>query len=725
MLLSSFLGNMMATSVFIIAGVVIAVFVFIAKIYNKAKQGQALVVTGARGIRVAFSGAIVIPVFEKIETMDITLKTIVISRTSGDGLVCKDNMRADIKVTFFIRVNQTVDDVKQVAQSIGCQRASHKESLVTLFDAKFSEALKTVGKRFDFVELYNSRDDFKREILNIIGTDLNGYVLDDCAIDYLEQTPLTEMDESNILDAEGIKKIISLTSDQKIQANKIEKEKEKTITKQNVEARETVLELEKQLAETEAKQNREILTVRAREHAETEKVREEERLKAKSARIAVEEELEVAEENKLREVLVAQRSKERTDAIELERVEQARLLEATEKERIVELAQIEKQKAVEEEKRKIQDVIRERVAIEKTVVQEEENMKNIRAFAEVDRTKKVAITLAEKEAQEALVKQIKSAEAAKESAEHLAKQQLIDAQAAEAASKHQAIATKTLADARAAEAAAIGLSEAQVMEAKAAAREKQGEAEASVIESHAEAEAKGIKMKGEAQAQADEQLGFTMAKVNLEKGEADAKVIALTADAEEKKGIVEAKVLAEKLHADAKGIEEKANAMQKLDGVGQAHEEFKLRLDKEKEIELAKINIQKDIANAQSEVISEALKASKIDIVGGETMFFDQIIGSITKGKSVDRMVEGSQVLTQIKDTFFDTDSGQSFKHNLKTFVDQFGISAADLKDLTISTLLIQLIGQADGDTKKILGNLFNIAKTNGIGDIPISTLNM
>ena len=92
-------------------------------------------------------------------------------------------------MAFFVRVNKTVQDVMQVAQLLGCDRASRESALVELFDAKFSEALKTVGKQFDFVDLYNSRERFKEEILNIIGTDLNGYVLDDAAIDYLEQTP--------------------------------------------------------------------------------------------------------------------------------------------------------------------------------------------------------------------------------------------------------------------------------------------------------------------------------------------------------------------------------------------------------------------------------------------------------------------------------------------------------------------------------------------------------
>ena len=55
--------------------------------------------------------------------------------------------------------------------------------LKSIFEAKFSEALKTVGKKFDFIELYEARREFRDEILNIIGTDLNGYILDDCAID--------------------------------------------------------------------------------------------------------------------------------------------------------------------------------------------------------------------------------------------------------------------------------------------------------------------------------------------------------------------------------------------------------------------------------------------------------------------------------------------------------------------------------------------------------------
>ena len=190
-----------------------------------------------------------------------------------------------------------------------------------VFEPKFSEALKTVGKQFDFVELYNTREAFRNKILEVIGSDLNGYVLDDCAIDYLEQTELEKLNPNNVLDAEGIKKITDLTAHEITLANQITREKEKTLKKQDVEAREAILELERQQVDAEEKQEREIAEITARQEAEASVVKEQERQRAELARITADEEIAIAEENRLRAVIVAAKSKERTDAVETERVE--------------------------------------------------------------------------------------------------------------------------------------------------------------------------------------------------------------------------------------------------------------------------------------------------------------------------------------------------------------------------------------------------------------------
>ncbi len=684
------MSNIANIAIIVVVALVLLIvlyFIIIAIFYRKIPQGESLVRTGFGGTAVAFDkGLYVIPVLHKVEIMDISIKKIEIERTGVNGLICKDNIRADIKVAFFVRVNKSVEDIINVAQTIGCNRASEIDTLRSLFDAKFSEALKTVGKKFEFVELYEARREFRDEIVNIIGTDLNGYILDDCAIDDLEQTSLGVMKADNILDAEGIKKITELTAAQNIKSNLIKRDEEKIIRKQDVEAREAILELDKQLAEKEEQQKREIANIKSREEAETLKVSEEERLKSESARISTEEKVKVAEENMQRQIIVASKNKQRTEAVETERVEKDRMLEATERERIVTLAQIEKEKVVEVEKKNIQDVIRDRVMLEKGVVEEQENMKDIEAFKTADRDKQVKITIAEANAEEALISTIKAAEAQKEAAKQKAEEINIEAQAQKEASEKEAEARKTLAEAQAKEEATMGMSEAQVMHAKADAREREGLVEAIVIEKKARAEAAGIQAK---------------------------------AEAVREEGLAEAEVIKEKALADAAGIEEKAEAMKKLDGVGKEHEEFKLRLDKELQVDLAHINIQKEIADAQAEVIGEALKAANIDIVGGETMFFDQIVGQITKAKGIDRLVQHSDNIQDVKDAILGSEDVKgNLLEKIKEFATKYGISSEDIKNLTIANILLDLKQKTtDPDENNLFTNLYNLANGLGLSD--------
>ncbi|MBA3502495.1 MAG: hypothetical protein H0T65_19180, partial [Deltaproteobacteria bacterium] len=137
----------MAIMLIAVGGVLLlGILILIARTWRQVDQGRAMIVNkmGAEP-KVTFTGAIVLPIVNKMEIMDLSVKTIEVARKGKDGLICADNIRADIKVTFFVRVNKTVDDVLRVAQEIGCIRASQQQTLEELFQAKFSEALKTVG----------------------------------------------------------------------------------------------------------------------------------------------------------------------------------------------------------------------------------------------------------------------------------------------------------------------------------------------------------------------------------------------------------------------------------------------------------------------------------------------------------------------------------------------------------------------------------------------------
>jgi uncharacterized membrane protein YqiK len=579
----------------------------IAKFYRKVEQGKALIVNKMKAEpEVTFTGATVLPIIHKAEVMDISVKTIEIDRRGKEGLICRDNIRADIKVTFFVRVNKTIEDVIKVAQSIGCARASDPRTLEELFSAKFSEALKTVGKQLDFVDLYTKRDEFRDAIVNLIGRDLNGYVLEDAAIDFLEQTPLAALDPLNILDAQGIRKITELTAAENVRTNQFTNHERKAIKKQDVEAAEAIFELERQEADAKAKQQREIESVKARELAELQKIQAEERLRSEQARITTDEAVAIAEENKKRQIEVAEKNRERVIGVETERVEKDRMIEAVARERAVELAQIEKEKALEVERKLIQDVIRERVAVERTVVEEQERIKSVQVLEEAKRNREAVVIAAEAEAQEALVKDIKAAEAAEQAATHHAKERVTLAEAELEAADREARAKIRLAEGTQAEAAASGLAEAKVKEADAIASEKHG-----------------------------------LALIRVK--EADAQAVA-------KLGAAEASVLREKAFAEAQGIQEKAASLKQLDPASREHEEYRLRIDNERLLGMETIRVRQAVEEAKARILGVALENANIDIVGGDGQFLDRIVNSISTGKGVEAFLKESETAQAVLD---------------------------------------------------------------------------
>jgi hypothetical protein len=204
------------------------------------------------------------------------------------------------------------------------------------------------------------------------------------------------------------------------------------------------------------------------------------------------------------------------------------------------------------------------------------------------------------------------------------------------------------------------------------------------------------------------------------KGLAEAEVMLAKANASQDQGLAEARVLKEKYTAEAQGITEKANAMKILDTVGKDHEEFKLRLDKDKQIEIAAIAAQKSISESQALVLSEALRASKIDIIGGDGQFFDQISAAVQGGKAIDRFVLSSKVATDIKDTFF-SGNPEQFKERLGGLLEQFHLDSGDIKDLSVAALIAKLLSNGGGDgVRNQLVQLLGVAGNLNLADKPV-----
>ena len=610
--------------------------------YVKVEQGTALIVNDLSATpKVRFTGALVVPVLYKAESMRISLITLQVDRRGKEGLICRDNIRADITVAYYLRVNETTEDVLKVAKAIGANRASDRAAVDELFNAKFSEALKTVGKKFEFTELFDKREEFRDAVINVIGRDLNGYVLEDVAIDYLEQTPKALLDQNNIMDAEGIRKITELTAQQNVITNELTQNQHLAMTKKNVETRESTLALERQQAEAEARQKREIETIQAREHAETEKVREEQRLVSEQARIATAEQVQIREQERQRQVEIAEQGRLRAIAIESERVARAAQLEAVTTAREVKLQEVERDKVVEQGVMDVANITRERISIDKTVAQEEERINEVREISAADRAKQVRVMEAEAIAQENLVREIKAAEAAETAAKHRAAELTTIAQAEFDAATRQAEAKKILADATRVEQAAPGLAAALVQEANAGAIEKVGTAEARVIEARAEANYK----QGSAEAR-------VLAERLSAQADGEAKMGSARAAATEALGSAEASATGRKMTAEAEGLTAKFEAMGRMSPEARSHEEFRMALQTSLEQALATLDTDKAVSKENAEVIASALRGAKIDLVGGEGGMFEALSKAVSLGKAVEGFTAKSPLVQELLETY-------------------------------------------------------------------------
>ncbi len=459
------LSAALVVGVLLVLGLLLSMF---NRFLVKAGSGEALVKTGwgAPQPQVSLSSAFVVPLFNRVETLDLTVKTVRIVRRKQESLSCADGIRAECEVDFYIKINPVEEDIRHVATTIGPARAASIEILRELFEAKFADALKTAGAKLSFDQLYQNRRVFRDEVLRALGQEgdqdviLNGYKLDDVAIQYLEQLPLEMHNEDNVLDARGRKEIAQRTSAEVEAANLRLRQKEVTIAEQNREARLRQLAIEQNIKEQEAKQNREVSESAAREHAGAQKTLAEQERVAEEAKIEKDKALTLASELREQTVRAAEIARERAVELAMQQKQQEVEQAQVSRERVLAVSLEEKTKQtqiarIEREAAEAEALGGKLKMLEQTAIQEaarlraEEQAQTAKALEIASRQKQIDVIEAEKQAAvDRAMQQVRADVAAYElrtTAQARFDAAVLDSQAAEA----QATAISTVGIARA------------------------------------------------------------------------------------------------------------------------------------------------------------------------------------------------------------------------------------------------------------------------------------
>ena len=253
------------TSIGLVLVILTAVVTMIAKLYRKASANMAFVRTGMGGVRVVRDGGtIVLPVIHHVIPVSLETMRLNVERRGPHALITRDNLRVDLSAEFYIKVEPNSDHILQAARSLGGKNAQI-DGVSELVQEKLVSALRTVAATKELVELHAKRDEFASAVQEIVTHDLasNGLTLESVTISSLDQTDPSQLQEKNVFDAQGLRKIAEITQKARVERNNIEQESQRQVVERNVATTKKVLDLQRDQAEFEAEQKMKVANVRA------------------------------------------------------------------------------------------------------------------------------------------------------------------------------------------------------------------------------------------------------------------------------------------------------------------------------------------------------------------------------------------------------------------------------------------------------------------------------
>ena len=414
-----YLSNPMVILAIIVTIGIGTIGIIFARLYHRASAERAFVRTGLGGQKVIMSGgAITLPVFHEVILINMNTLKLEVSRSSHDSLITKDRMRVDVVVAFFVRVKPTVEGIATAAQTLG-QRTLNPESLRSLVEDKFVDALRSTAAQMTMQDLQDAREVFVQGVQNTVAEDLtkNGLELESVSLTNFNQTSKEYFDPNNAFDAEGLTKLTQETERRRKERNEVEQDTEVSVRQKNRDALARKLEIEQQEAFLSLDQEQQVKTRSAEQSAKIAAYQAERHQEAEQSRIIAERQIQESEIE--REQAVRTRKVEADKEVRVKEIEQRKTTEMAEIEqrKITEISEQDKAIAIagkSEQQSQAQARANEALA---EAVKAEQLVVTTRETAEADRAKQVTLIEASQEAEKQALKITVQARAEKEAAE--------------------------------------------------------------------------------------------------------------------------------------------------------------------------------------------------------------------------------------------------------------------------------------------------------------------
>ena len=360
---------LLAFLVFAVAVLLIGIWVF-HRYFVKASRDIALVRTGFGGQHVVLDGGcFAFPILHKVQKVSMDAMTIRQQQKGAASLMTDDRLRADVEMAFEFRVSATNEGVSLAAQSLGSRISRSGADVEDLLAGAVVNAMQNAAAARELNQIHTDRAAFTAEVSGAVSERAGklGLELISGALVSVDQSDLSQLNDQNIFNAEGMRRVAQLVADQRKERVLIETETEISVRESRLVESQRRLEIERSEREAEIAQREHLVRLEAESHALSEVRKIEADKSAETARIEKEQDIaaaKVANDEALRRkemmAILSLEENKITNEMQLARLrtEEAEVKAAEESSRAqvllaAEAVQKQKEKAVAERDREI------------------------------------------------------------------------------------------------------------------------------------------------------------------------------------------------------------------------------------------------------------------------------------------------------------------------------------------------------------------------------------
>ncbi|MGF1499132.1 MAG: flotillin family protein [Elainellaceae cyanobacterium] len=317
------------------------------RVYEITPNNEAFVRTGGVFVKkktvILNGGCIVLPGFHELTRVPLREISIDVERTGNLAVRTQDYLRADMRVTFYVCITSTEQDVLTAAARLSQDRKITPTDIKNALEKRADDAIRAAAKNKRLAEIDSDKLGFAQEVLNLMQQDLGkvGLTLNNIAISEVQES--NSYDENNFFDAQGVRLRTETIQRAIQQKREVELTTRVAIEQKDLDAEKRSLQISREKEDARLKQQFEVESLKAQRDRETQEKQAQEAAATQRAQIL---QTKSVEEEEIRRQLSIQQSQ--IDAnIELEeRNKKFKIAQALQQQES-ELAEINREKTVD------------------------------------------------------------------------------------------------------------------------------------------------------------------------------------------------------------------------------------------------------------------------------------------------------------------------------------------------------------------------------------------